>query len=204
MVRRMVCAAVFLTGGWASAFAAEGGHGDAAPSGSSLITPQVGLIFWTTLTFVILLLLLGRFAWKPLLGAIEARERGIRDALDQARREREEAAALLQQHRELINQARRERAEVVAEGQKDAARLKAEILDEAKKQRELVLQQTEAQVKSMVRQAKEELRGMAADLAIQAAGKLIGRNLDDSVQRKLVEDYLSDLERFPGERSAGA
>ena len=92
----------------------------------------------------------------------------------------------------------------MAEGQKDAARLKAEILDEAKKQRELLLQQTESQVKSMVRQAREEMRGLAADLAIQAAGKIIGRNLDDGAQRKLVEDYLADLDRFPGERSAGA
>jgi len=190
----------FLAAAAGQALAAEGEH--AGGGGSALITPKIGLIFWTSLTFLVLLAILGKFAWKPLLGAIAAREKGIEDSLEQARREKEEAAGLLEQHRALIAQARRERAEAVAEGQRDAARLKAEILDEAKKQREQVLQQTDAQLKSMLRQAKEEMRGMAADLAIQAASKLIHRNLDDATQRRLVEEYLADLERFPSERSA--
>jgi F-type H+-transporting ATPase subunit b len=171
------------------ALAAEGGGG-----GASLIEPKFGTVFWTLLTFILLVALLGRFAWKPLLGALEQRENSIRESIDQARTDREQAEQLLAQHKGLLDQARRERAEAVSEGRRDAEGLKAEILEEAKKQREQLLAQTEAQVQAGMRQARSELRKVATDLAIQAAEKLLVKNLDDPTQRKLVEDYLADLE----------
>ncbi len=171
--------------------AAEGGN-----SSSLLIQPQFGTIFWTVVTFLILSFLLGRFAWKPLLGAVEARETGIRDAIEGAQREREEAQRILEENRAMLILARKERAEAVEAGRRDAERLKAEILDDARKQRELLIKQGEAQIDAGLRQARAGLKGEAADLAIQAAGKLMGRNLDDATQRRLVEDYLADLERL--------
>jgi F-type H+-transporting ATPase subunit b len=171
------------------ALASEGGGG-----GASLIQPKFGTVFWTLLTFILLVALLGRFAWKPLLGALEQRENSIRESIDQARQDREQAEELLSQHKQLLDQARRERAEAVSEGRRDAEGLKAEILEEAKKQRETLLAQTDAQVQAGMRQARSELRKVAADLAIQAAEKLLVKNLDDPTQRKLVEDYLADLE----------
>ncbi len=174
-----------------SAQAAEGGN-----SSSLLIQPQFGTIFWTVVTFLILSFLLGRFAWKPLLGAVEARETGIRDAIEGAQREREEAQRILEENRAMLILARKERAEAVEAGRRDAERLKAEILDDARKQRELLIKQGEAQIDAGLRQARAGLKGEAADLAIQAAGKLMGRNLDDATQRRLVEDYLADLERL--------
>jgi F-type H+-transporting ATPase subunit b len=174
------------------AVAAEGGG-----EGNLLITPQLGLIIWTTLTFGVLLVILRLFAWKPILGALEAREKGIRDSLDRTAQDREEAQAILAAQRELLNQARRERAEAVEAGRQDAERLKAEILEDAKRQREALLRQSQVQVEAGLRQARQELRTVAADLAIQAAAKLLSKNLDDSTQRKLVEDYLADLERLP-------
>ena len=169
--------------------ASEGG------GGSSLIEPNVGTIFWTTVTFVILAFLLGRFAWKPLLGALQERERSIQESIDQARGDREQAEKLLEEQRQLLEQARRERAEALTAGQRDAEKVKAEILDEARQQREKLLSQTQAQVQAGLRQARSELRVVAADLAIRAAEKLLTKNLDDASQRKLVEDYLADLER---------
>jgi F-type H+-transporting ATPase subunit b len=170
--------------------AASGGGG-----GSSLIEPNVGTIFWTVVTFVILAFLLGRYAWKPLLGALQERERSIQESIDQARGNREQAEKLLDEQRQLLDQARRERAEAVAAGQRDAEKVKAEILEEAREQREKLLNQTQAQVEAGLRQARSELRGIAADLALRAAEKLLVKNLDDASQRKLVEDYLADLER---------
>jgi F-type H+-transporting ATPase subunit b len=175
------------------ALAAEGGGG-----GASLIQPKFGTVFWTLLTFILLVALLGRFAWKPLLGALEQREKSIKESIDQARKDREEAEGLLVQHRELLGEARRERAEAVSAGRRDAEVLKAEILEEAKKQREQLLAQTKDQVDAGLRQARSELRSVAADLAIQAAEKLLVKNLDDATQRKLVEDYLADLESSEG------
>jgi F-type H+-transporting ATPase subunit b len=190
---RAICAGlpVVLTGG--AALASEGG-------GASLIEPQFGTMFWTTITFLILVVLLGRFAWKPLLGALEAREKSISGTLEHARKDRESAEALLAEHRQLLEQARRERAEAVAAGQRDAERLKSEILEQARRERDQVLKQTEAQVESAMREARGELKAAAVDLAIAAAERLLSKNLDDAAQRRLVEEYVSDLESRAGTR----
>lgn len=191
--RRILAAAVVAMGQAPSVLAAEG-HGG---GGNSLITPQFGLIFWTTLTFLLLLLLLRRFAWKPILGALETRERQIREDIEQARRGREESEKILEENRTVLVQARRERAEAVEAGRKDAERLKADILEEARRQRESLLAQTQQQIQSELRSARAELRKEAADLAIAAAARVLARNLDDASQRKIVEDYLADLEKLP-------
>jgi F-type H+-transporting ATPase subunit b len=162
--------------------------------GISLISPSFGLMFWTVLTFLILAFLLGKLAWKPLMGAMAEREKSIEDSLAKAAEEREAADKLLEEHRALIAEAHRERAKSLEASQKEGERLKAEILDEARKQREQLLKQTEEQVQAGMRQAESKLRGVAVDLAIQAAEKLLVENLDDSTQRKLVEDYLAELE----------
>jgi len=174
--------------------ASEGGAG-----GAALLTPQVGTIFWTFLTFIALVLLLGRVAWKPLLGAIDAREQSIRDTIEQARTDREQAEALVAEQRELLSAARRERAEAVDQGKKDAEKVKSEILDEARRQRDQVLKESQAQVDAGLRKARSELRDSAVGLAILAAEKLLAKNLDDATQRRLVEEHLADLERQSGE-----
>jgi F-type H+-transporting ATPase subunit b len=170
--------------------ASEGGGGGA----STLLQPQIGTIFWTLVTFLCLAWLLSKFAWKPLLGALNERERSIQANIEQAERERGEANDLLAEHKDLVAQARRERAEALSAGQKDAERLKAEILDEARNQREQLLKQSEAQIQAGLRQARDELRTDAVDLALAAAEKLLTRNLDDQTHRKLVEEYLAGLE----------
>ncbi len=174
--------------------ASEGGGGGAA----ALIQPQIGTIFWTIVTFVLLAFLLGKVAWKPLLRAIEERERSIEGSLRQARLEREQAQALLDEHRALIAQAHRERADAVEKGREEADRLRSEMLEEARRQREHILAQTDDQIRASVKQARNELRRVAVDLAIEAAGKLLTRNLDDASQRKLVEEHLADLESGGG------
>lgn len=172
---------------------ASGGEGGV--DAGALIQPKYGTLFWTAVTFVLLAFLLSKVAWKPLLGAIQERERSIEESLEQARREREDAEKLLGEHRALVAQAQRERAEAVEKGRVEAERLKTEILQEARTQSEHRLQKAEEQVQAELRQARDDLREMTVDLAIQAAGKLLTRNLDDSTQRKLVEDHLSDLEK---------
>jgi F-type H+-transporting ATPase subunit b len=189
MSLRWVIPVLFSLAAAGAVTASEGG------GGGSLIEPAVGTMFWTLLTFLLMVVVLGRYAWKPLIGALDAREKSITDTIDRANQDRTEAEALLQQHRDLLDEARRERAEAVARGQQDAEKLKTEILDEARKQREQVLEQTRGQVAAEMREARAELRLTAVDLSIRAAEKLLTKNLDDATQRKLVEDHLLDLER---------
>ena len=191
-VRQALVAAICFVGGAPSLLAAGGeGGGD----GSALINPNLGTIFWTVVTFILFAFVLSRVAWKPLLGALDAREQSIRDSIDSAKNDREEAEKVLAEHKQLVADAHRERAAAVAAGQEDAERLKAEILEEARKQREQMLAQADAQMAAALQGAKAELRGVAVDLAIQAAGKLLDKNLDDATQRQLVERHLADLER---------
>jgi F-type H+-transporting ATPase subunit b len=173
---------------------AEGG--EAAAGGNALVTPQIGLFFWTLVTFLILLFGLRKFAWGPILAAMKGREEGIRSDLARAAKERDEAQRLVAEHRALIDQARRERAAAVEAGRQDAERLKSDILEEARKQREQLAKQAESQIDASLRQARAELKGVAADLALRAAAKLLAKNLDDATQRRLVEEYISDLERM--------
>src|SRR5262245_12966331 len=190
-MRRFFSAGIVLALASASMASEGGGAG-----GSALIQPQFGTIFWTFVTFLILMFLLGKYAWKPLLAAVDAREKGIRDSLDTARQQREESQRILDEHKALLNQARRERAEAVELGRRDAERVKGEILEEARRQREQLVAQTESQLAASLRQARLELKGEVANLAIQAAGKLLAKNLDEPTQRRLVEEYIKDLERM--------
>ena len=195
MVRRLVTGAAVLLAA-ATPLAAAEKLEPIVGRDRVLITPDIGLIFWTTVTFLALLYGLKRFAWGPIIAAMNAREEGIRSELDRSRGEREEAKRLLEEHRALIAQARRERAEAVEAGRQDAERLKAEILEEARGQREQLMRQAESQIEAGLRQARADLKGAAADLALQAAGKLLGKSLDGEAQRRLVEDYIADLERM--------
>jgi F-type H+-transporting ATPase subunit b len=192
--RLIVFAGIFASS--LPALAAEGA------GGSMLIEPAFGLSFWTLLTFLLLLLLLGKFAWGPLIAAIKTREDAIRGDIDDARKQRDDAAAMLAEQKELNREALRERAEAVAAGQKDAERVKAEIVEEARQQREQLLKQAREQIEAETRQAKTELRATVADLTVLAAEKLLRKNLDDATQKKLVEDYLSGLERSEGDASS--
>lgn len=187
-----VIAAGQLLAGSAS-FASGGEEGGSL--GEMLITPHTGIFIWTLVTFLLVLFVLSRYAWKPLLGALETREETIRSTIEQAKNDREEAAKLLAEQKELLSESRRERSEALEKGQREAETLKAEILEEARGQREKMMKQTQDQIDAGMRQARSEMRSQIVDLSIQAAEKLMAKNLDDSTQRRLVEDYLAGLER---------
>lgn len=181
-------AGLIVVGAALPASAAEGGS-------QALLTPHIGTVFWTLLTFAAMAFILSRYAWKPMLGALAAREQSIQGSLDQARRDREEAEKLLGQQRELLTDAHRLRSEALEQGRRDAEKVKADMLQEANRQREQLLKQTEAQVQDGIRQARGEMRTLASDLAILAAEKLLGQTLDGDKHRRLVDEYLSDLEK---------
>ena len=188
MQLRLIISCLLLVGLSGPVLAAGGGS-------MNPLEPAFGTLFWTGITFLILMFLLGRYAWKPLVGALDERSKNIEDSIEQAQKNREEANQLLEEHKSLVVQARRERAEALAVGQKEGERLKAEILDQARQEREQLIQQTEEQVQAGIRQAKDELRAATAGLAIQAAEKLLSSKLDDASHRQLVEDHLAQLER---------
>jgi F-type H+-transporting ATPase subunit b len=159
-----------------------------------LITPEPGLLIWTLVTFGLLLILLRLFAWKPLLAMIEQREHAIRDSLEKSNRAQEEAEAALKENRKILAEARKAAAGVVQKGEKDAEQVRSELLQKARQEGEELLRQGRDEMAREKRAAIREIRGVAADLALVAAEKLVQEKMDEPGNRRLVERYLEEID----------
>ncbi|MGD8699803.1 MAG: F0F1 ATP synthase subunit B [Gemmatimonadales bacterium] len=167
-------------------------HGGGA-GGGGLFAINPGLIIWTWVIFLILLFVLRKWAWGPILGALETREKRIQDALDGAAREREEAERLLQEQRKLLEASRDEAQQILAESRKAGERLRAELLDEARKQKDQIVENAREDIERERDHALDLLRREAVDLSISAAGRVLHREVDSAENRRLVEEYLASL-----------
>lgn len=154
-------------------------------------------MFWTLLIFIVLIFVLGRFAYKPLLAAVEAREQALQRALDEARRDREEAARLMEEHRRQLDAARGEAQRFIAEGRATAEKMRAEMLEATRSQQQELLERAKRDIDQEKVRAIAELRREAVDLAIAGASKVIERNLDSNANRQLVESFLSSIPAQP-------
>jgi F-type H+-transporting ATPase subunit b len=152
------------------------------------------MILFTLLTFGLLLAILRIFAWTPILGLLEDRERTVRESLESARRAREEAEAALAENRRILTEARRAAGEIVDRASQEAGQVKAAILEKARQEHEDLRRRGREEIDREKRAAIREIRGIAADLALTAAGKLIEGRMDDETSRRLVEEYLQELE----------
>jgi F-type H+-transporting ATPase subunit b len=163
---------------------------------ADLMQIEPGLIFWTLVTFVCFFLLLRRFAWKPILGYVDAREKRIQDNIDTAKRDREEAQKLLEEHKRLLTESRKEGAEAVRKAVEAAEAARQDMLQKSRKEAEELIAQAKRQIDDEVKRAKTELSGMVVDLAMDAAEKVVGEALNDPQrQRKLVEQYVQSVNR---------
>jgi len=160
---------------------------------ADLLSPNGGLMFWTIIIFVLLLILLSRFAFKPMLAAVEARERSLQKAIDDAKRDQEEAARVLAEHRAQLEKARAEAQKLIADGRTTAEKLRNDLMEQTKVQQQEMLDRARREIETEKTNAIAALRREAVDLAIAGAGKVIERNLDTEANRKLVEGYLSSV-----------
>jgi F-type H+-transporting ATPase subunit b len=160
---------------------------------ASLTDINVALVVWTAVTFALLIVVLGKFAWGPILQMIETREKTIADALESAKRERAEAEKAAAEMHAALEKARQEAAEMVRRNQQEVAAAKAESMEEARRQSEELLKQARATIEEERRAAVAELRSQVVDLAIEAAGRLLATQMDEKKQRQLVEEYLEKL-----------
>lgn len=163
-----------------------------------LLNPNVGLAIWTIVTFVIVLLVLRRFAWKPILAGMEAREAGIRRLIDDAEAARGEADRLLEEYNRRLAEAREEGRKLVAEAKEAAERVRAETLDRARAEAEGIVARAGAEIDLERRKALAEIRERAVDLAIGAAERVLEESLNEGRHRRVAEDYLKELETRPG------
>lgn len=178
-------AALLLTPATAMAAAADGEAG--------LFNINLGLSIWTLVIFISVFLLLARFAWKPILSAVEARENKIQGALDEARRRHAEAEELLREHKEQLADARRQAQEILADGRDAADRFRKEMQGKAREESETILVRARAEIQREKESAVDELRRESVDLALAAASKLLRQKLDGEEDRRLVMEYVDGL-----------
>ena len=166
---------------------------------ASFTDVNFALAFWTAVTFALLLVVLGKFAWKPILETIETREKTIAEAIESAKRERAEAEKAAADMRASLEKARGEAAEMIRRNQAEVAAAKNELMAAARKESESLLAQARASIEEERRAAVAGLRAQVVDIAIEAAGRLLQTQMDEKKQRQLVEEYLA---RLPKERRA--
>lgn len=160
-----------------------------------LLVPEIGLLVWNTIAFLVLLFLLAKFAWKPIMSAIHEREQSIDDALNKAELAKQEMARLTSQNQDLMQQARAERDEIL----KEAKTLKDSILNEAKKQAQVegtkLIEKAKIEIENQKKVALAEVKGQVSTLSLEIAERVLRAQLDDKTkQEALVANLLKDVE----------
>ncbi len=158
-----------------------------------LLALEPGMLIWTFITFALLLWILKKIAWKPLLSALEGREHHIASDLEKAEHARKEAERLLAEHRQLIEHAERDARKLIEETKQMAETLKQGIVDSANEQSRQMITQARSEIQREKDTAIVQLREEVADLAIRAAGKILGEELDVNKHKKMVDDFIANL-----------
>src|SRR3954469_22270883 len=171
--------------------AATEGGGD---SGSFLVSPDVGLMIWTLLVFVISMYLLAKLAFPRIADALDKRQRAIEDSIDTAERTKREADELLAEYRRRLAEARTQADEIVSRARKTGEDQEAHSLAEARRKREEMMEQTRREIQAETQRAIGEIRNQVADLTVLATEKVTRKSLTDADQRRLVDDAVSELD----------
>ncbi|SMD42298.1 F-type H+-transporting ATPase subunit b [Aquiflexum balticum DSM 16537] len=159
-----------------------------------LITPGLGLIFWSALGFLIVLFLLSKYAWKPILAALDEREKSIEEALKSAEIARNEMANLKAENERIIHEAKIERDKMLLQASETSKQMVEEAKDLAAKEGQLMLEKAKAAIETEKLAALEELKVQVGILSLAVAEKLLKRNFtSDASQQKLVEELVKDI-----------
>ena len=159
-----------------------------------LVQPDPGLFIWTIITFLVLLALLAKFAWRPLLAALESRQDAIKKSLEDADRAKQELARLQQESAKMIEQARIDADAIVAKTRSDADRLRDELKTKAKEEADAILRNAEQQIQLQTRQALQQVRHEVADIAVLIASRVLERNLAKEDNDRLIDETLKQIE----------
>ena len=159
-----------------------------------LVQPDPGLFIWTILTFLVLLWLLAKFAWRPLLQALESRQDLIRKSLDDAQEARRELERLHVESAQILKEARVQADSIITQTRSDGERLREEMRQKARTEADTIVRNAERQIQLETARALQQIRHEAADLSVMIASKLIQRNLSKEDNERLIEDALNQVE----------
>lgn len=160
--------------------------------------PDLGLLVWTWISFLVVVGIVGAFGWRPILKAVEAREARVHAAVQDAQRARDEAQRLLREHEERLQNARVEAQKIIEEGKADARRLQETMLADARRQTQEMADRARREIGLAEAKARESLRQEAVDLAAGMAARVLGREVKAQDHRDLMASYVAEVERSAG------
>ena len=159
-----------------------------------LITPEIGLIFWQTIVFLVLILILAKFAWKPILGAVKQREDSINDALSSAETARKELQNLKADNEQLMKETRAERDAILKEARELKEKVLADATEEAQIKADKIVAQAKESIELEKKAAMAELKAQVANLSIEIAEKVVRKELSSKEkQHHMIDDMLGDV-----------
>jgi len=159
-----------------------------------LVQPEWGLIFWTIVTFLVLLFILKKLAWKPILDMLEERENKIRDSLDEAEKARDEARVLLDKNNQMLREARDTSAQIIEKSKEQAVAAGREIQAKTQEESERLLERAREEINREKKVAMNALRKETVDLGLSMAEKLIHGSINTELHKKLIDHCVQDLE----------
>jgi F-type H+-transporting ATPase subunit b len=162
---------------------------------SSLATPAIGTVFWTTLIFLLLLVLLKKFAWGPIMKAVKSREDMIRNSLDSAEKAREEMKVLQADNETVLRKAREERDKIIRDARTATERMLTEAKEKSHSEADAMVKRARDIIEREKINAINEVKREVAQLAIEVASKVVSETLkSDAKQQKLMERYIKEIE----------
>jgi F-type H+-transporting ATPase subunit b len=166
--------------------ASEGGNG-------GLLDVNPGLMIWTVVTFIVLLFVLKRVAWKPILAALDKRENDIKESLAQAEKAKDEAKMILEENQANLAKAEEESRKIIEQSRTYAESLKEQLMRESKEQAKKIVDDASSEIQRNKDAAFEELKGQIAEIAVGAAEKIIRDTLDAQKSKQVIDKYLNDV-----------
>ncbi|HYX84911.1 MAG TPA: F0F1 ATP synthase subunit B [Gaiellales bacterium] len=161
---------------------------------STLITPTTGLMIWTLVTFVVVLIVLKRFAYGPLQQMIDARRRAIAEDLDSAEKAREEAQAALAEYRQQLAEARKEASKIVEDARRVGEERRAADVAALEAETARLKEQAKTEIEGETRQALAAIKQQVAELTVAMTEKVVRTRLDEAEQRRLIDEALRDVD----------
>jgi F-type H+-transporting ATPase subunit b len=174
----------------AAAATAPAGVPEAA---NNVFAGDIGNALWTVVIFVLVLVVLGKYAWGPLLAGLQAREAYIREALETARRDRVEAGDRLREYEEKLAAARAEATAIIEEGRRDAAAVKRKIEEQAKQESDKMIERARREIDVATAEATRQLYTLSARLATDLASRVLGRELDPKDHERLIAEAIAEI-----------
>jgi F-type H+-transporting ATPase subunit b len=178
----------------ALAAAAEAEHGE---SSNNLFAGDIGNAVWTVLIFLLLLVVLGKYAWGPILNGLQTRETFIREALEKAKHDREAAEARLREYESRLAASRAEASAIVDEGRRDAEAVKRKIEEDTRHEADRMIERAKREIQSATETATKDLYALSARLATDMAARVIGREINAKDHERLITESIQELSAAP-------